>query len=144
MLKSLEIKNFRCFESFRLEKLGQVNLLVGSNNSGKTSRLEALYLLCYPASLESLCNIMIDRGEYIFNDEPREQMTNSRELDVRHLFYNHEIQENMEIVILGKDNNLQEEKVVLLVTKDTERHQQINMGEYLFPVELLIDWVNQK
>ncbi|WP_072160761.1 MULTISPECIES: AAA family ATPase [Planktothricoides] len=39
MLKSLEIKNFRCFESFRLEQLGQVNLLVGSNNSGKTSIL---------------------------------------------------------------------------------------------------------
>ena len=31
MLKSLKIDNFRCFQSFELQQLGIVNLLVGTN-----------------------------------------------------------------------------------------------------------------
>lgn len=42
MLKSLEIRNFRSLESFQVAKLGRVNLIVGKNNSGKSSVLEAL------------------------------------------------------------------------------------------------------
>jgi AAA15 family ATPase/GTPase len=42
MLKQLKIENFRCFKSFELNHLGQINLLVGENNSGKTSILEAI------------------------------------------------------------------------------------------------------
>jgi predicted ATPase len=42
MLKSLDIKNFRSLENFKVSKLGRVNLIVGMNNSGKSSVLEAL------------------------------------------------------------------------------------------------------
>ena len=42
MLKSLEITNFRLLESFQVAKLGRVNLIVGKNNSGKSSVLEAI------------------------------------------------------------------------------------------------------
>lgn len=42
MLKSLEIRNFRSLESLQVAKLGRVNLIVGKNNSGKSSVLEAL------------------------------------------------------------------------------------------------------
>ena len=42
MLKSLEIKNFRALEDFTVSKLSRVNLIVGKNNSGKSSILEAL------------------------------------------------------------------------------------------------------
>ncbi|MEA1869760.1 MAG: AAA family ATPase [Euryarchaeota archaeon] len=42
MLNSLEIKNFRMLEDFRVSKLGRVNLIVGKNNMGKSSVLEAL------------------------------------------------------------------------------------------------------
>ncbi len=41
-LKSLHIKNFRMLEDFQVSKLGRVNLIVGKNNSGKSSVLEAL------------------------------------------------------------------------------------------------------
>jgi AAA15 family ATPase/GTPase len=37
MLKSVKIENFRGFKSFELQQLGRINLLVGENNSGKTS-----------------------------------------------------------------------------------------------------------
>ena len=42
MLKSLVIKNFRSLADFEVAKLGRVNLIVGKNNSGKSSVLEAL------------------------------------------------------------------------------------------------------
>ncbi len=44
MLTSLKIKNFRALEDFEVTKLGRVNLIVGKNNSGKSSVLEALQI----------------------------------------------------------------------------------------------------
>lgn len=44
VLDSLEIKNFRAFKHLRIEKLGRVNLIVGKNNVGKSTVLEALWL----------------------------------------------------------------------------------------------------
>ncbi|MEI6730675.1 MAG: AAA family ATPase, partial [Pseudomonadota bacterium] len=41
-LSSLHIKNFRMLEDFQVKKLGKVNLIVGKNNSGKSTVLEAL------------------------------------------------------------------------------------------------------
>ena len=45
MYTSLSIKNFRAFQSLEVEGLKRVNLFTGRNNSGKTSVLEAVYLL---------------------------------------------------------------------------------------------------
>ena len=45
MLETLAIRGFRGFESYRLTNLTRVNLLVGKNNCGKTSVLEAIELL---------------------------------------------------------------------------------------------------
>ena len=42
MLDSLLIKNFRALEHLEVSKLGRVNLMVGKNNSGKSTVLEAL------------------------------------------------------------------------------------------------------
>ncbi|MFA5879642.1 MAG: AAA family ATPase [Candidatus Margulisiibacteriota bacterium] len=43
--KSLIIENFRSLKKLEIENLKKVNLLVGRNNCGKTSALEALFLL---------------------------------------------------------------------------------------------------
>ena len=45
MLRTLELQGYRGFESFRLPDLRRVNLLVGRNNCGKTSILEAVDFL---------------------------------------------------------------------------------------------------
>lgn len=52
MYTSLSIKNFRAFRTLEIEGLKRVNLFTGRNNSGKTSVLEAVYLLegRFPAS----------------------------------------------------------------------------------------------
>ncbi|MHB9292265.1 putative ATP/GTP phosphatase [Hollandina sp. SP2] len=45
LLQDVTITNFRGFDFLELEGLSKVNLFVGKNNSGKTSILEALFLL---------------------------------------------------------------------------------------------------
>ena len=44
VLPNLEIRGFRGFRKLEVEPLGRVNLIVGRNNVGKTSVLEALRL----------------------------------------------------------------------------------------------------
>jgi energy-coupling factor transporter ATP-binding protein EcfA2 len=47
-LDSVRIDGFRGLKNLRLDDLGRINILVGENNSGKTSILEALAILCNP------------------------------------------------------------------------------------------------
>lgn len=44
-LKSIDITNFRGFDHLKVEDFGQLNVIVGRNNSGKTSLLEALLFI---------------------------------------------------------------------------------------------------
>jgi hypothetical protein len=44
LLDSLEIEQFRAFQHLTIERLGQINLIVGANNTGKSCLLEALWL----------------------------------------------------------------------------------------------------
>ena len=45
MISKLTLEGYRSFESYSLADLRRVNLLVGPNNSGKTSILDALSIL---------------------------------------------------------------------------------------------------
>jgi hypothetical protein len=54
MLKDVEISNFRGFADLKLHGLGRVNLVVGRNNTGKTSLIEALNVLSNLGNLGSL------------------------------------------------------------------------------------------
>ncbi|WP_245612402.1 AAA family ATPase [Palaeococcus ferrophilus] len=44
MITSLRIENFRGIEKLKLNNLGQINVIAGKNNAGKSSVLEALSL----------------------------------------------------------------------------------------------------
>ena len=43
-LTYFKVENFKRFEAFEMNNLGQFNLIVGDNNVGKTSVLEALLI----------------------------------------------------------------------------------------------------
>lgn len=135
MLRTLRIENFRCFKTFELQQLGKVNLLVGTNNSGKTSILEAVQILTSQANLESLREVMNGRGEYVINDE----RGISRELDIRHLFYGHEIDIGSEFSIFGS-NHKDEEKITISV----EHTGQLSLFEDLRDFVLVIEWLGQE
>jgi len=42
---SIEIEQYKLFKNFELEKLNRINIFAGFNNTGKTTLLEAIYLL---------------------------------------------------------------------------------------------------
>lgn len=73
MLNSLTIKNFRLLKDFQVEKLGRVNLIVGKNNSGKSSVLEALRIYAGNANQELLENIAQAHDEKCFLDKDAKQ-----------------------------------------------------------------------
>lgn len=135
MLRSLRIENFRCFQMFELQQLGKLNLLVGTNNSGKTSILEAVQLLNSQSNFESLRDVMIGRGEYILSDE----QGSGRELDVRHLFYGHEIDEGSKFSIFGNHHNDGEG-----ITVSVEHTGQLSLFEDLREFVLAMEWLGQE
>lgn len=65
MLNSLHIKNFRSLKNFHVPRLGRVNLIVGKNNSGKSTVLEALRIYAGNANRSLLEAIAIEHDERI-------------------------------------------------------------------------------
>src|ERR1035441_2600742 len=63
MIKSIQIKGYRGFSEFEMKGLERVTLLVGTNNSGKTSALEALFLLASQGDPVSLWRVLWRRSE---------------------------------------------------------------------------------
>lgn len=85
MLTSLEVRGFRGFHRLRLDGLRRVNLLVGRNNTGKSSVLEAVEILMSGGTAEALWTVASRRKERAFVDE-RAWPT------ICHLFYGHHIE----------------------------------------------------
>ncbi len=59
---SIEVDSYRGIDGVVLEDLGRVNLLVGVNNAGKTSLLEAVYLLAHQNDERALLDLIRWRG----------------------------------------------------------------------------------
>ena len=62
MLSTLEVKNFRNHRNLRLNSLGRINLIAGRNGAGKTSLLEAVWILGGPDTPELSERINSFRG----------------------------------------------------------------------------------
>lgn len=94
-----------------MENLCRVNLLVGANNSGKTSALEALYLLTSQANRRAFVQVLLRRGEVKY-DRDENYTRRSPEVDASHLFYGHECRPKTRFEILAHN---QEPKKALSV-----------------------------
>ena len=57
MIKNLNLKNFKCYEEVELE-LSKVNILTGTNSSGKSTLIQALKL--YEETIEGNVKIFQD------------------------------------------------------------------------------------
>jgi predicted ATPase len=64
-LPSLEIRGYRGIRELKIERLGRANLIVGKNNVGKTSVLEAIRLYGQPGSRRDILAILSARDENI-------------------------------------------------------------------------------
>lgn len=101
MLDKLRIRGFRGFREFELNDLGTVNLLVGMNNCGKTTVLEAVQLLPAIGDFSSIYRVMSRRGEEWVDGVDRYR--NGRYADIRRLFNGHDIKPGRRFEIHGEE-----------------------------------------
>lgn len=92
MISSICIEGFRRFDAFKLENLGRINLIMGDNNCGKTSVLEAIHLLTSRASREALIQAIWRRNRPVMSVH-RVHRANHRS-SVSPLFFGHISEEN--------------------------------------------------
>jgi AAA15 family ATPase/GTPase len=59
----LLVSNYKRLQHLRISKLSRINLVTGINNSGKTTLLEAVYLLCRQNDFFGLLEIIRRRGK---------------------------------------------------------------------------------
>ncbi len=123
LLNSLEIRNFRGFHHLQIDHLGRVNLIVGKNNIGKSSLLEALHLYTQRFSPTLVWEILRARDESKYSsgvlDESKYLLT-SRSLDrpenfesqllaLKYLFYGRKtIRTHVEPIQIGPLNSQDE------------------------------------
>jgi hypothetical protein len=89
MMTSLRIHDFRSFCGLSMEGLTRVTLLVGTNNAGKTSVLEAAELVLGGTGPSILERGLWSRGEVVL---VRNEMGPSRHyIEVNHLFHGHSL-----------------------------------------------------
>ena len=65
-LNNLLVRNFRAFRHLCVEGLSDVNLVVGGNNLGKSSLLEALHLYFLQGSRTRIPELLLAREEFSF------------------------------------------------------------------------------
>lgn len=109
----MQIRGYRGFDDFEMSALERVNLLVGTNNSGKTSVLEAIHLLMSRADPLSLWQVLQRRGERTFTDRA---LGRAPEVDVAHLFKGHDVQMGSKFSLFAKNEG-------------AERHVSVTIGE---------------
>ena len=71
MFEELHIRNYRIFRDLKVSQLGSINLFAGRNNSGKTSLLEAVFLLSGAGNARMLVNsniVRVDPGTTVIGD----------------------------------------------------------------------------
>lgn len=105
-MKSLYIKNFKNIQELTVSNLGRVNLIVGKNNVGKSTLLEAVSVYLANGNEEYLRQLLANRGEAIKSylpDEDKEDVIGNRFLS----FFNG-WQENLSkefAIVIGESEN---------------------------------------
>lgn len=64
MLESIHISGFRRYTDFEIENFNEINFLLGANNSGKTSVLEAIYTWACGQNVAPMMNIPLARARF--------------------------------------------------------------------------------
>lgn len=95
MISDFHVKGYRGFKHFELERLSRVNVLVGKNNAGKSSLLEAMQLFATGMAPRVAQGFAMRRGEIGFGGSTREDSS----VEMRHFFFGHRIYDGEKIEI---------------------------------------------
>ena len=102
MFRNLKLNKYRSFESYEFGGLTRVNLLVGKNNCGKTSILEAINLLVSGGSFSVLEQCAGRRGEMNVREDA-ESPYNLEVPDISQLFFGRVVEPGSGLYISSDD-----------------------------------------
>ncbi len=127
MIEKIELKNFKNFSEFKLDKLAQINLIVGKNNVGKTNFLEALFIGSNPTNLSLFITSLTNRLglfypqllEYFFYNPEKPGLVKLNDFYTQYSI----LREDGEIV--GIQSHFKEKKYVLKFQKIVSEYPQI-------------------
>lgn len=113
MLRDLTIQNYRLFKDFHIDELARVNLIVGKNNSGKTSLLESIYLLVEKGDTNVFLKVLCSRddsNEYYdpsFDSVIKRGLLPDTPWQISNLFHDHNyVASNQILIKSNKDQDL--------------------------------------
>ena len=81
VVEKLKIKNYKCFRDFEIKFNDSVNIIVGNNDEGKSTILEAIQL-CLSGMLNGRA-LLTDVSENLFNIETVKEYTESLKTDTK-------------------------------------------------------------
>ena len=121
MLNNLRIKNFRMLEDLEIPKLGRVNLIVGKNNSGKSTLLEALRIYAGNANQNLLREILLGHDEsFDLDGDAINESSEGSWFSLKNLFPNRELPDSIEKSIIISTGNKEILKVEFLLYRINE------------------------
>ena len=110
MIRTFTLKSYRGFDEYELADLTRVNLLVGRNNSGKTSILEAVHFLAARGDPAVLTHSANRRGE--LNAVEAGSGRQWRGPEISHFFFGHRIKPGTDFHLSSDDKHVQIEVVI--------------------------------
>jgi len=100
MINSLYLKNYKLFKELRIDSLTQVNLLIGKNNVGKTSVLEAIMLFSDDQNIvQNLFNIL--RLRKLFPNTKNTNLSSQQCLEILRTFFHNQTHLFDETIFIG-------------------------------------------
>ena len=123
MISSICIEGFRRFDAFKLEDLGRINLIMGDNNCGKTSVLEAIHLLTSRASREALIQAIWRRDRVVM---PLHRVHRpNRKSSASSLFVGHKCEEGTKFKLYSKSQTSGAYLVARITDEIQDKRQDI-------------------
>ena len=131
-IKNIEIKNFKCFENFKAEGFGRVNLIGGKNNVGKTAFMEAVWINVGSEDIKTFSHVLVnikfmrENINILLNDSVnnnQEFMEKSNKVDV---------QSNMNKVYYKID---EENGIKNYIFEFKNKNIKVNVNDFSFELE---------
>jgi AAA15 family ATPase/GTPase len=126
ILKSLQIKNFRSLKNLDVGRVGQLNLIVGKNNSGKSTVLEALRI--YAANgIPSVLRDIAESHDEKYDFSPKDSSELDGTLRFQHFFSGRQFpsneDESISIGEINSEKSLRIQHAYLMETEEVIRNE---------------------
>ncbi len=129
ILNSLKVQNYKLLKDFEVERLGRVNLIVGKNNSGKSTVLESLRIFASKGNPSVISNILEAHDGQIMR-QARGGLEEDPILIYERLFTGRKFSDDVNPIYIGsisKDNYVEMNRVFYEETEEESVNEKGNI-----------------